>query len=118
MTVRMKPLLWALALLALLFAPDLATAYYDPGVQRWINRDPRQEWSAINMYPCTANEPVASVDPSGLAVWKCTRTTDADVGRHAYLWDDRPGPREHSPKTNPWEIPIITGPILRHGLVW
>ncbi len=92
----MKLLLWALALLALVSAPNLALGYYDPGVQRWINRDPRQEWSAINMYTYTANEPVASVDPSGLAVWKCTRTTDAGVGRHAYLWDDRPGPREHS----------------------
>jgi hypothetical protein len=36
------PLLF-LTLLPLFSAPQLASAYYDPGVQRWINRDPIQE---------------------------------------------------------------------------
>jgi hypothetical protein len=35
-----KLLVRLLALTALLSAPSLASAYYDPGVQRWINRDP------------------------------------------------------------------------------
>ena len=33
-------LLWALALLAVLSATNPASAHYDPGTQRWINRDP------------------------------------------------------------------------------
>lgn len=33
-------LLWALALMAFFSAANLAWAYYDPGVQRWLNRDP------------------------------------------------------------------------------
>lgn len=43
----MKPILWALALLALLSTPSLATAYYDPGVQRWINRDPVADEASV-----------------------------------------------------------------------
>jgi hypothetical protein len=39
----MKPLLWFLSLLVLLSAPHLASGYYDPGAQRWINRDPLVE---------------------------------------------------------------------------
>jgi len=35
-----KPPLWAVTLPALFWVPNLASAYYDPGVQRWINRDP------------------------------------------------------------------------------
>jgi hypothetical protein len=40
MKTQMKPMIWSLALLALFSTPHLASAYYDPGVQRWINRDP------------------------------------------------------------------------------
>ena|GEM_PF-3243417 len=40
MKTRMKPTIWFLTLLTLFSAPNLASAYYDPGVQRWINRDP------------------------------------------------------------------------------
>jgi len=40
MKTQSKALVWTLALLALLSATNLASAYYDPGVQRWINRDP------------------------------------------------------------------------------
>jgi hypothetical protein len=40
MKTQMKPMIWLLTLLALLSGPHLASGYYDPGVQRWINRDP------------------------------------------------------------------------------
>ena len=43
MKTQPKSVLLALALLALFSAPNLALAYYDPGVQRWINRDPLGE---------------------------------------------------------------------------
>ena len=33
--------------------------------------------------------PTRMTDPTGLAVWVCTRVTDWGVGRHAYFWDDR-----------------------------
>jgi hypothetical protein len=40
MKSRMQTLLHGLALLALFSTANVASAYYDPGVQRWINRDP------------------------------------------------------------------------------
>jgi hypothetical protein len=40
MKAHMKALLKLLTLLALFSAPRLASGYYDPGVQRWVNRDP------------------------------------------------------------------------------
>ena len=40
MRILTKPFLWAVTLPALFSVPNLASAYYDPGVQRWINRDP------------------------------------------------------------------------------
>jgi hypothetical protein len=43
MKAQMKLLPCFLAVLALLSAPQLAPAYYDPGLQRWINRDPIRE---------------------------------------------------------------------------
>jgi len=43
MKTQMEPLLRASALLALLSVTNLASAYYDPGVQRWISRDPIRE---------------------------------------------------------------------------
>ena len=51
--------------LVLLIFPFPARAYYDPGLQRWINRDPIQEKGGANLYRFAQNEPVASVDPNG-----------------------------------------------------
>ncbi len=66
MGVRMKPLLWAFSLLALFSAPNLATAYYDPSVQRWINRDPIGEEGGANLYGFVANGPIDLADVAGL----------------------------------------------------
>ncbi len=46
MKTQMKVLALSLTLLALFSAAPLASAYYDPGVQRWINRDPLSD--AVN----------------------------------------------------------------------
>ena len=43
MRILTKPFLWAVTLPALFSVPNLALAYYDPGVQRWINRDPLRD---------------------------------------------------------------------------
>jgi RHS repeat-associated protein len=107
MKTRQKPLLRFLILLALGSAPHLASAYYDPGVQRWINRDPKPEighrrltsagWGGfedgVNLYEFVADNPVGKVDSRGLTVWVCTRPTIIFGGRgtHAYFWDDRGG---------------------------
>ncbi len=40
--------------------------FYDPNLQRWINRDPIKEWGGINQYEYVGNNPVSNVDPYGL----------------------------------------------------
>ncbi len=51
-------------LLTLASAPD-ALAYYDPGVQRWINRDPIQERGGANLHHFVSNNPAGQVDAFG-----------------------------------------------------
>lgn len=65
MKTQMKPLTWFLTLLALVSAPHLASAYYDPGVQRWINRDRMEEFAGYTLYTFSDGNPVTFVDPSG-----------------------------------------------------
>ena len=40
--------------------------WYDPNLQRWLNRDPIQEAGGINLYGFVGNGPVNSVDQFGL----------------------------------------------------
>jgi RHS repeat-associated protein len=107
MKTRMNLMIWLLTLLALFSAPPLASAYYDPGVQRWINRDPLGEagferlrigasdvtGGGPHLYAFVRNSPTSSTDLFGLAIWKCSRQTGWNVPglQHAYLWDDRSG---------------------------
>ncbi len=39
--------------------------YYDPNLQRWLNRDPIGEDGGINLYQFVANDPLDYVDPLG-----------------------------------------------------
>jgi RHS repeat-associated protein len=80
----LKKLILPLTLLALFSAPHLASAYYDPGAQRWINRDPleepgfelRRERPALvlagepNRYLFVANDPLDRADYLGLKDWR------------------------------------------------
>ena len=45
---------------------EVANAFYDPGLQRWINRDPIQEEGGINLYGFVCNDPLNSIDTLGL----------------------------------------------------
>ena len=40
--------------------------FYDPNLQRWVNRDPVAEQSGISLYAFTLNNPIAIVDDFGL----------------------------------------------------
>ena len=39
--------------------------FYDPTLQRWLNRDPLEEEDGINLYQFVYNEPTDWVDPDG-----------------------------------------------------
>jgi hypothetical protein len=65
MKTQMKPLLRTLAVLALISASNPASAYYDPGVQRWINRNPIEEVGGLNLYSFCENSCIGWYDPDG-----------------------------------------------------
>ncbi len=106
--IGIRLFVWTLTLLALFSAPPLASAYYDPGVQRWINRDPMQEAGGMNPYQFIGNSPVSFVDTDGLWKWP---------------WDRPSKPRPNDPPGYPppgpyptWcgnvVNPPITGPVI------
>jgi hypothetical protein len=64
MKKKLLPIL--VVLLLTLISHQTACAYYDPGVQRWINREPLEEKGGINLYRCLLNSSVNNVDPDGL----------------------------------------------------
>jgi RHS repeat-associated protein len=85
MKTKMNAPALVLALLALLGTPHTTSAYYDPGVQRWINRDPlatqipqnNRIWGdhlkieaaeVPDLYTYVANDPIRSTDAFGLFV--------------------------------------------------
>jgi len=57
-------MLWSVVTLVLLLRSD-ALAFYDPGTQRWINRDPLQEEGGVNLYGFVRQDPIDSIDAFG-----------------------------------------------------
>ena len=74
--------------------------FYEPSLQRWLNRDPIGERGGNNLYCSLRNNPMCYVDSFGQQIWVCTRRTSGPPfggkGRHAYLWDDRSPLQTHS----------------------
>jgi RHS repeat-associated protein len=75
--------------------------WYDPNLQRWVNRDPLFEKGFrtfrktkyhnaqdSNLYTFLNNQPISRTDPLGLQIWVCSRKTDWGFGNHTYFWDD------------------------------
>ena len=67
--------------------------FYDPNLQRWLNRDPIFEKRGINLYTYARNSPVAYSDFLGLTLYKCTRQAKFPLegAQHVYLYDDKSG---------------------------
>lgn len=73
--------------------------FYDPSLQRWLNRDPIGEKGGINLYEFVINDPMDYNDGLGLAIWTCVRIAQITGNRtftHAYFWDDRLNANPHS----------------------
>lgn len=99
-------LIWILPLLALFCAPRLASAFYDPGVQRWINRGPNGEDGGPNLYKPVLNSPLQCVDALGSAETAATGTpSPAQPG--PILIPPDPGPK--GPIGTPGHVPLIIG---------
>jgi RHS repeat-associated protein len=65
--------------------------YYDPNLQRWLNRDPIAEAGGINMYAYVANDPVDNSDPFGLDTCTCDRKIGGGPPKQrGWLWNTTP----------------------------
>ena len=42
--------------------------FYEPNLQRWINRDPIEEEGDLNLYTLVGSDPINRVDPVGLQI--------------------------------------------------
>ena len=69
MNAHVKALLRLVTLLALLSVGQMASAYYDPGVQRWLNRDPLEEVGGLNQFQSVLNDPTNRRDAYGTSVF-------------------------------------------------
>lgn len=67
MNTKLRRFTKGIALLLLLTAVHSASAFYDPHVGRWINRDPIGERGGINTYTFVGNSPTTRADAFGLA---------------------------------------------------
>ena len=54
-----------LSMAAIFGMVEVANAFYDPGLQRWINRDPIGEWGGPDLYSFIGNEPSDGADAFG-----------------------------------------------------
>ena len=66
MNLTKRKLASSLGLLAFLSATQLASAFYDPSLGRWLNRDPIGERGGHNLYSFVRNSPVIFFDHYGL----------------------------------------------------
>ena len=62
------------------YDPDTGLVYYgyrfyNPAIERWMNRDPLGEEGGINLYGFTGNNPVNWIDPWGLIKYNTTDTS-------------------------------------------
>jgi hypothetical protein len=96
----------AAALVVLVFLGiQEASAYYDPGVQRWINRDPAGEVTGRNLYSFLGNGAVARADPDGYT-WVPTHRPASGNHNTVICYNNKLKPRLVMPYT-PQELMIL-----------
>ena len=61
-----------------------AAAYYDPGVQRWINRDRMGEHGGVDLFTAIHNGPINWIDGFGLATIQCDGNGNYEVVLGSY----------------------------------
>ena len=54
--------------------------FYDPSMQRWLNRDPIGERGGLNLYGYVGNDPLDRIDPLGLAYGNPVSGPNGPVG--------------------------------------
>jgi RHS repeat-associated protein len=65
--------------------------YYEPKLQRWVNRDPTGERSGINLFVLTSNHPCNAIDPFGLnEILVNSNCKGHDLSGFTYLAESEP----------------------------
>ncbi len=90
--------------------------FYDPSLQRWVNRDPIQEDGGVNLYAFNSNDSIDAYDPFGFAQqgkppppkWDPDRWQKNRENCCAYAYDKpggviRPGETGGFPKYPDWD---------------
>jgi RHS repeat-associated protein len=95
--------------------------FYDPNLQRWINRDPIQELGGLNVYRFVANSPIHSHDALGLRLGASHNVIAVFTPRWEIAWTDSSGgngtwclmgnPLPFDPN-NLWTVPLPISPVL------
>ena len=66
MKTRTNAVLIVLTLLTYFSGLRPANAFFDPGAQRWLNRDPIEERGGVNLFEFVNNKPISLLDLFGL----------------------------------------------------
>ena len=85
--------------------------YYDPNLQRFVNRDPLAENGGLNLYGYCGNNPVSLVDLLGLSPTLQQVLVAAENAKGAYGGSGAPG----WTATDSWEKPSGLGATLYHS---
>lgn len=71
--------------------------WYENSTGRYSQADRLGLWSSMNVYAYVSARPTVAIDPSGDALYFCSRPAFqgpwGSLGNHGYLWDPRPGTR-------------------------
>lgn len=60
--------------------------YYNPAIRRWLNTDPTGFAGGINLYAYVANNPLSSIDPSGLSgTLTIYSSGTSGLGNHSWI---------------------------------
>ncbi len=82
--------------------------FYDPNTQRWLNRDPLEEWGGINLYVISANAPTTDVDIDGLTIYPNPPIPDEPPASPPPA--PKPNPKPPVPNPNPPHPPVVLQP--------
>ena len=102
-----------LILAILLASLTTASAFYDPGLQRWLNRDPVEERGGTNLFAFAFNNPVNIADLLGLDCYRQNRQLAPKMYHHS------PWPRSrHNPISHTYVFTTNPDGSLNHTYSW